>query len=182
MLVNKYTHRQIKAHFRVGLKASDDRGLGESRGGGRDERGSLFTHKFKDHLQSHSSSCCSPPSLTRLPPLIYHSPEKKYGRGEEGGAALPFWVCVCGSRCAYAWVWMGVCVFVCVCVCVCVIDCERIGQWEDCMWSIFMWHRFSGHVRTQQAKNDQTEERGVDGKHPDFFFWIRHQNWPKKMF
>lgn len=44
----------------------------------------------------------------------------------------------------------------------CVIDCEQTGQWEDCMRSIFMWHRFSRHVRTQQAEDDETED-----KHPE---------------
>lgn len=36
-----------------------------------------------------------------------------------------------------------------------MIDCERIGQWEDCMWSIFLRHSFSGHVLTQTSGNDQ---------------------------
>lgn len=43
----------------------------------------------------------------------------------------------------------------------CVIDCEQTGQWEDCMRSIFMWHRFSRHVRTQQAEDDETEKTNI---------------------
>lgn len=153
--MNKCTHRQIQTHFRVGLKGSDDHGLGGRRG--REERGKPFHPQIQGSFAVPFKLLLQPPVPTSPP----HTPslpssticaEKKYGRRRRGSPAL---MVVCVRRCVFACVWMD------GCRSVCVIDCERIGQWEDCMWSIFMWHRFSGHVRTQQAGNDQTEEEGL---------------------
>lgn len=43
----------------------------------------------------------------------------------------------------------------------CVVDCEQTGQWKDCVRSIFMWHRFSRHVRTQRAEDDEAEKTNI---------------------
>lgn len=78
MLANKYTQ---KNKLKVTLKGSDDHGLGEE---GKGE-GGPFTNKFKDQLQSHSSSCCI------LPPSLYSSAictEKKYGHTRRGTSTL----------------------------------------------------------------------------------------------
>lgn len=124
------------------------RSRGEERGNLSTTNSRIICSPIQALVAAHSPPS-SPPPHTHLGWKEIRSQRQKEG---------PPCVCVC--------VEVRVCMYLNVpagaCACVCVIDCERIGQWEDCMWSIFMWHRFSGHVRTQQAGDDEPEEEEGD--------------------